>query len=108
MRISDWSSDVCSSDLLGRGDAAIDGELGSLDARRFADGFYTLRLTARDISGRVSVTEAQVELRSGVDKLGRYTRSEERRGGKEWVSTCRSRWSPYTSKKKNKPYDILH
>src|SRR3546814_14453906 len=113
MRISDWSSDVCSSDLLGRGDAAIDGELGSLDARRFADGFYTLRLTARDISGRVSVTEAQVELRSGVDKLGRYTttrtdfagavggvpvelvRSEERRVGKECVSTCRSRWSPY-------------
>src|SRR3546814_15048576 len=100
MRISDWSSDVCSSDLLGRGDAAIDGELGSLDARRFADGFYTLRLTARDISGRVSVTEAQVELRSGVDKLGRYTttrtdfagRAEERRVGKGWVRKGRLRW----------------
>src|SRR3546814_14749334 len=28
-----------------------------------------------------------------------WTRSEERRGGKECVSTCRSRWSPYNSKK---------
>src|SRR3546814_11359168 len=27
-------------------------------------------------------------------------RSEERRVGKEWVSTCRSRWSPYNKKKK--------
>src|SRR5690606_38053258 len=36
-------------------------------------GFYSLRLTARDISGRVSVTSAQVELRSGEAKLGRHT-----------------------------------
>src|SRR3546814_11906708 len=31
-------------------------------------------------------------------------RSEERRVGKECVSTCRSRWSPYHSKKKNNTY----
>src|SRR3546814_12164828 len=31
-------------------------------------------------------------------------RSEERRVGKEWVSTCRSRWSPFHSKKKKKTY----
>src|SRR3546814_14685882 len=30
-----------------------------------------------------------------VDKEDEVKRSEERRGGKEWVSTCRSRWSPY-------------
>src|SRR3546814_15694540 len=30
----------------------------------------------------------------------RQRRSEERRVGKEWVSTCRSRWSPYHKKKK--------
>src|SRR3546814_16966869 len=29
-----------------------------------------------------------------------FVRSEERRGGKECVSTCRARWSPYHSKKK--------
>src|SRR3546814_15976571 len=63
--LDEWTLELLASDgtvtLLGRGDAAIDGELGSLDARSFADGFYTLRLTARDISGRVSVTVAQVE-----------------------------------------------
>src|SRR3546814_19642599 len=35
----------------------------------------------------------------GVDDRGCGARSEERRVGKECVSTCRSRWSPYTSKK---------
>src|SRR3546814_7521171 len=60
MRISDWSSDVCSSDLP---DEIVP---------RFCNG-----------SGRKGV------------ELGRRTRSEERRVGKECVSTCRSRWSPY-------------
>src|SRR3546814_1610630 len=69
MRISDWSSDVCSSDLAGaadhlHGDGAFagDGRAGE-PARNPQD-------TAR-------------------------IRSEERRVGKECVSTCRSRWSPY-------------
>src|SRR3546814_19135664 len=35
-------------------------------------------------------------------RLKMHTRSEERRVGKECVSTCRSRWSPYHSKKKQK------
>src|SRR3546814_11181561 len=34
-----------------------------------------------------------------------HVRSEERRVGKECVSTCRSRWSPYPSKKKNIRYN---
>src|SRR3546814_13106130 len=34
------------------------------------------------------------------DGLADRTRSEERRVGKEWVRTCRSRWSPYHKKKK--------
>src|SRR3546814_15421648 len=58
---------------LGEGDDAVSGELGTLNARRLADGFYRLRLTGRDISGRVSVTSIAIELRSGADKLGRYT-----------------------------------
>src|SRR3546814_18366029 len=37
-----------------------------------------------------------------LGKLGRKARSEERRVGKEWVRTCRSRWSPITVKKKKK------
>src|SRR3546814_14036010 len=69
MRISDWSSDVCSSDL------------------RAAAG--TRRCPA------VAVPRYPVGLRRAVGH-----RSEERRVGKECVSTCRSRWSPYHSKKK--------
>src|SRR3546814_11560898 len=37
---------------------------------------------------------------TGTFQDGCYFRSEERRVGKEWVSTCRSRWSPYHKKKK--------
>src|SRR3546814_7490748 len=66
MRISDWSSDVCSSDLAPR-EAAFE-RVGRLIADLRAAGH--------------SITH--------VD-LGR---SEERRVGKECVSTCRSRWSP--------------
>src|SRR3546814_12445871 len=38
--------------------------------------------------------------RSKLIDQGRRPRSEERRGGQEWVSTCRSRWSPKHKKKK--------
>src|SRR3546814_6041361 len=64
MRISDWSSDVCSSDLATRAD--------------------------RNVALRQRIVAlAQRHKRYGVG------RSEERRVGKECVSTCRSRWSPY-------------
>src|SRR3546814_1235399 len=72
MRISDWSSGVCSSDLA---------------------NFY-------DFAPSVGITYTVPSLLGS--KLGQATefsarafRSEERRVGKECVSTCRSRWSPY-------------
>src|SRR3546814_2829861 len=69
MRISDWSSDVCSSDL----------EYPHTDILERAIELY--RIAIDHVAGRISpVTEM---------------RSEERRVGKECVSTCRSRWSPY-------------
>src|SRR3546814_20384728 len=71
MRISDWSSDVCSSDLLAS----------------FADQ----KLYEPPVGFMVRV-QFQV--------TGRAVRSEERRVGKECVSTCRSRWSPYNKKNK--------
>src|SRR3546814_14916542 len=73
MRISDWSSDVCSSDLQ---------RYHLRHLRRHHRHLITHRL---------------------------HPRSEERRVGKECVSTCRSRWSPYHSKTKikNKIYSSL-
>src|SRR3546814_7096946 len=81
MRISDWSSDVCSSDL------------HRVRARRAAltgGGWYQRLMSGPsqeiDVSGRnFSLT----------DHLSAFVRSEERRVGKECVSTCRSRWAPY-------------
>src|SRR3546814_13818072 len=68
MRISDWSSDVCSSDLNKR---------------------------VSNLLGKGFILPAPILPRA------RFRRSEERRVGKECVSTCRSRWSPYHLKKKH-------
>src|SRR3546814_8958107 len=73
MRISDWSSDVCSSDLAGGLDCVGIGKC----AHTVSTGRGRNRTIGRRPRGP----------RSG--------RSEERRVGKECVSTCRSRWSPY-------------
>src|SRR3546814_12881221 len=96
MRISDWSSDVCSSDLLrilfGE-DLAGDAE--GVDRRGCAAGI--------DDIGHIAFA---IALGGGEDRAGCSPedarrvvtieeRSEERRVGKECVSTCRSRWSPY-------------
>src|SRR3546814_10370123 len=86
MRISDWSSDVCSSDL----PTSEPLRKGITDEIR-SPGFYHsslyefLTIFENDPEGlAASVRVAMAELRS-----------EERRVGKECVSTCRSRWSPY-------------
>src|SRR3546814_10064163 len=81
MRISDWSSDVCSSDLPATGHMKK-RSFGPWMMRAFGvlAKLKGLRGTAFDPFGR---TEE------------RRIRSEERRVGKECVSTCRSRWSPY-------------
>src|SRR3546814_2172222 len=89
MPISDWSSDVCSSDLadaLGLGD-----EQWSLS--------YQSRFGAEHWLS--PATDASLDALAGrgvrrVDVIAPgFARSEERRVGKECVSTCRSRWSPY-------------
>src|SRR3546814_16724268 len=90
MRISDWSSDVCSSDLAPR---ALTGEHCShrIDASRSAS-----HATGSTFCPEGSCTS---KCKWGPVDCPRL-RSEERRVGKECVSTCRSRWSPYHSKKK--------
>src|SRR3546814_5181532 len=90
MRISDWSSDVCSSDLL-----VADAGIGSAGGR--AKGDYRRGAVHREALGAgVDGDEAGMvgAYNACVDEEGR-ARSEERRVGKECVSTCRSRWSPY-------------
>src|SRR3546814_4511135 len=83
MRISDWSSDVCSSDLCAGADLA---QVLKFDAGR--DEFIA--------RGRV-IQQSQPRTRRALRAATfakRGERSEERRVGKECVSTCRSRWSP--------------
>src|SRR3546814_13227117 len=88
MRISDWSSDVCSSDL------------GPIH-RHERDVPAQCRQRTRHGCARRE--------RGAVGQFLAQTRSEERRVGKECVSTCRSRWSPYHKKKKQTKYqcDVL-
>src|SRR3546814_12085918 len=117
MRISDWSSDVCSSDL-----AAVDAVMAGEADNAFcavrppghhaepdrAMGFCLFNnvavgaLHARAVHGlnRIAVVDFDVHHGNGTqaafwsDPDLFYARSEERRVGKECVSTCISRWSP--------------
>src|SRR3546814_19354980 len=98
MRISDWSSDVCSSDLrrgthkigLRQGVLRLLNSLGLAHLKPKWDELYSERSTL--IHGLAPEPGAR------YDELANRSvslRSEERRVGKEYVSTCRSRWSPY-------------
>src|SRR3546814_2429673 len=95
MRISDWSSDVCSSDLPRlRLDAArrVDHHHGGIDGGERAIRILGKVLVAR----RVEQVVGDALMFEGHHRAGDGdSRSEERRVGKECVSTCRSRWSPY-------------
>src|SRR3546814_16947220 len=103
MRISDWSSDVCSSDLLSSqlttlpilGCFAIHAML------RLRHGDYWLAPSTACMARLASSREgtqrrlmARISDPSGPTPYAKG-RSEERRGGKEGVRTCRVRWSPY-------------
>src|SRR3546814_14624135 len=98
MRISDWSSDVCSSDLRAYGrQAGLDAWITEDAFLRFArlpvvvDFFVG---TARDAhppaAALLLVEKHDAVLLALVDRAG--WRSEERRVGKECVSTWSSRW----------------
>src|SRR3546814_20965447 len=106
MRISDWSSDVCSSDLpilvsptpsprriaieqppmrIGR----VGGNHGNtMPVPRHRIGEAAREGTDPGGLGAITIAEQQ-------EAHQRWLRSEERRVGTEWFSTCRSRWWPY-------------
>src|SRR3546814_7080751 len=93
VRISDWSSDVCSSDLFGAG---IDVEDVLEDNDRLtlkASHFITWGKDFIDLN--VVQPELFIDCNPFIPGDCDGTRSEERRVGKECVSTCSSRWSPY-------------
>src|SRR3546814_11037904 len=98
MRISDWSSDVCSSDLIDVDFVLIFLTLvlkleGCILHLKFLQLFlHLLHLLWIDLSTLHRLFETFRNLVCSRPILGR---SEERRVGKECVSTCRSRWSPY-------------
>src|SRR3546814_21201416 len=99
MRISDWSSDVCSSDLLvGNCDEFIFYEDLTRDAKK---GTALKGLPEKKAEAFAQLTDAvqalQRENKAVLwgSMVKQTMRSEERRGGTECVSTCRSRWSPY-------------
>src|SRR3546814_11862058 len=98
MRISDWSSDVCSSDLW----------VGHLlppsyvfEGMRAIVAGQSMPIAA--LCGALALARAQIVAASWcfarvhryAVRSGLLARSEERRVGKECVRTCRSRWSPY-------------
>src|SRR3546814_3051050 len=85
MRISDWSSDVCSSDLIGQHHLSRLYRLGVRVLLRLRPGLLG------EPPGKRLVTTVTL----GDRCLRLAIRSEERRVGKECVSTCSSRWSPY-------------
>src|SRR3546814_14142802 len=95
MRISDWGSDVCSSDLV-EGRIAALARAHSLLASNRWNGVELRHLLEEELAPYLTGQEQRLSL-TGPSLL---MRSEERRVGKECVSTCRSRWSPYHYKKK--------
>src|SRR3546814_14827244 len=124
MRISDWSSDVCSSDLIaarhgGKGDRRLDGggkrgkeqharperlgdkarhqHLKQNDENRKSEESH-----AKDDEMQPPVAQPLQHRRTRQPQPVQEERSEARRVGKACVSTCRSRWSPENEKKKKK------
>src|SRR3546814_19522908 len=93
MRISDWSSDVCSSDLLARSTFRH-------VIRSYLERGIQWYGSAQALTRLVELNSA-IELRDIYEKPTIFLgRSEESRLGKEFVSTCRSRWTQYHLKNK--------
>src|SRR3546814_16118105 len=102
MRISDWSSDVCSSDL------QIIAPSGMTVAATRGEG-DELAVAACDLDACTSYKTTTFNFAAHrmpqhygliTERKGAEPRSEERRVGKECVRTCISRWSQYHSKNK--------
>src|SRR3546814_18580766 len=96
MRISDWSSDVCSSDLIDFVHPYWD-EVGLPSDFGFARGqnLGGIKVARDNFGPQIHQTGEASVAHFYYNQQGTGGRSEERRVGNECVSTCRSRWSPY-------------
>src|SRR3546814_15509263 len=105
MRMSDWSSDVCSSDLPDTSEPLEQEQrLARQQLRQVVDYAESnecrraiqLRYFGEVFEGRCGACDNCLDAKVTEDwTLEAQRRSEARRGGKECVSTCRSRWAPY-------------
>src|SRR3546814_11834522 len=103
MRISDWSSDVCSSDLSTEVDLSAIQPGQAIKTTFRSQPLFVRHLTDKEIAEAdkvdpASLRDPQTLEERTVDGKKQWLvtmRSEERRVGKECVSTCRSRWLPY-------------
>src|SRR3546814_19895494 len=107
MRISDWSSDVCSSDLFTQKYAPValvwsqefPSRLEALEAERRIKGWSRAKKLALIRNDWATITTLAKSKNGPSTSSGRTvkseaSRTEERRVGEEGVSTCRTRWSP--------------
>src|SRR3546814_12252902 len=103
MRSSDWSSDVCSSDLPACGSPAMAGVIrhrGKYNGLRYlvcslcACEWHAVRVKCVYCEQSKGLQYVSFE-----DDRHADNRSEARRVGQECVSTCRARWTPYNEKK---------
>src|SRR3546814_17041526 len=111
MRISDWSSDVCSSDLSKIAILSGGGDVENAGAITGASGGVYIQGTALDSDDRSGVTGSLANSGAirGTGDFGGSDgdgRSEERRVGKECVSTWNSRGATYHSKKQKDYYKL--
>src|SRR3546814_20882346 len=98
MRISDWSSDVCSSDLVF--ETGTDCGYHAAILSRLAKKVYSVEISgplasqAKERLARLGYGSVEVQSSDGFYGWAEK-RAEESRVGKECVSQCRSRWCPY-------------
>src|SRR3546814_12749157 len=101
MRISDWSSDVCSSDLIEHFASGLDSVgVDMLAIAQDGDRVFTERVDYlyRSEGSIIKIFRIMGIFVVRAGKISEWSdyfhRSEERRVGKECVSTWRTRWSP--------------
>src|SRR3546814_21055687 len=98
MRISDWSSDVCSSDLLIEAGVVTNAAKGVDPGLTVTGGLFGTRRLLDHADGNPAIvlrSARYTHSHAVLAGLRRLHRSEGRRVGKWCVSTCSSRWTPY-------------